>query len=75
MIKPSIIALIISGLLIFSALLLTYNEVYNKDTNINGIQLINLILFFSSSIALHGLLHIQAETKYNYNSLEGKIIV
>jgi len=75
MIKPSIIALIVSGLLILSALFLTYKEIYSKGTDISGIQLINLILFFSSAIALHGLLHIQAETKYNYNPLEGRIIV
>ena len=73
--KPSIIALYISGLLIFLAVIMTYNEIINKKTDISGIKLIDLILFFASSITLHGILHIQAESIYNYNPLEKKIIV
>ena len=73
MIKPSNLALIGSGLLIVVALILLFNEI-NKGTNIQGIVLINLVLFLSTAISLHGLLHMGAEIYYNYNPLTGKIL-
>jgi hypothetical protein len=72
MIKPSNLALIGSGLLIAVALILLFNEI-NKGTNIQGIVLINLVLFLSTAISLHGLLHMGAELYYDYNPLTGKL--
>jgi len=71
MIKPSNIALAISGLLIFLALILLSIEI-KKGANISGIVLVNLVLFLSTSISLHGMLHMGAEVFYKYNPLEGK---
>ena len=71
MIKPSNIALAISGLLIFLALILLSIEI-KKGANISGIVLVNLLLFLSTSISLHGMLHMGAEVFYKYNPLEGK---
>jgi hypothetical protein len=73
MIKPSNIALAISGILILTALILLYIEI-NKGTELKRLKLIDLLLFLSSAISLHGLLHMGAEVFYNYNPLEGKII-
>ena len=72
MIKPSNIALAISGLLIFLALILLSIEI-KKGANISGIALVNLVLFLSTSISLHGMLHMGAEVFYKYNPLEGKL--
>ena len=67
--KPSLIALALSGLLIFIALL-QYINYYDK---IKEVQKINLYLFFASAISFHGLLHMGAEIFYDFNPLEGKI--
>lgn len=73
MIKPSNIALAISGILIITALILLYIEI-NKGTELKRLKLIDLLLFLSSAISLHGLLHMGAEVFYKYNPLEGKLI-
>jgi len=73
MIKPSNLALAASGILILIALVLLYIEI-SKGTEIKGIKLIDLILFLSTAISLHGLLHMGAEVFYKYNPLEGKLI-
>lgn len=73
MIKPSNIALGASGILIFISLILLYIEI-NNDTELKGIKLINLLLFLSTSISLHGLLHMGAEVFYKYNPLNGQLI-
>lgn len=73
MIKPSNLALAASGILIFIALILLYIEI-NKGTELKGIKLIDLLLFLSTAISLHGLLHMGAEVFYKYNPLEGKFI-
>ena len=73
MIKPSNIALAISGMLILTALILLYIEI-NKGTELKRLKLIDLLLFLSSAISLHGLLHMGAEVFYKYNPLEGKFI-
>lgn len=72
MIKPSNLALIASGLLIGVALVLLFMEM-NKGTVVQGMLLINLVLFLSTAISLHGLLHMGAEVYYDYNPLIGKI--
>jgi hypothetical protein len=73
MIKPSYLALVASGLLILIALVLLYNEI-NKGNELSKLKLIDLVLFLSTSISLHGLLHMGAEVFYKFNPLEGKFI-
>lgn len=72
MLKPSNLALIASGLLIAIGLILLIKEL-NKGNTITGTKLIDLVLFLSTAISLHGLLHMGAEIYYNYNPLEGKL--
>ena len=45
----------------------------NKGTVVQGMLLINLVLFLSTAISLHGLLHMGAEVYYNYNPLIGSM--
>ena len=71
MIPPSIIALAISGLLIFIAAV----KYFNYPGKIEGTQQMNLFLFFASSIAFHGLLHLGAEYFYDFNPLAGKFTI
>jgi len=71
MLKPSNLALIASGLLIGLGLFLLYREL-NKGNSITGTKIIDLVLFLSTAISLHGLLHMGAEIHYNYNPLNGK---
>lgn len=73
MVKPSYFANIISGLFIVTAIYFLYVEIYIKNTPIQGIQLINLLLFISTAVSLHGLLHLGAEVNYNFNPFEGKL--
>ena len=74
MIKPSSMALMASGLLIAISLYLLFIEIYVKKTILTDIRLINLLLFLSTSIAIHGILHFMAEVQHNYNPLEtGKL--
>ena len=70
MLKPSNLALIASGLLIVLGLFLLYIEV-NKGNTISSTKIIDLVLFLSTAISLHGLLHMGAEIHYNYNPLKG----
>lgn len=72
MLKPSNLALIASGLLIAIGLILLIKEL-NKGNTITRTKLIDLVLFLSTAISLHGLLHMGAEIYYNYNPLEGKL--
>ena len=59
MVKPSYFANIISGLFILFAWYRLYIEIYINNTEIKGIQLINLLLFISTAVSLHGILYIQ----------------
>ena len=72
MLKPSNLALIASGLLIVLGLSLLFREL-NKGNSISNTKLMDLVLFLSTAISLHGLLHMGAEIHYNYNPLEGNI--
>jgi hypothetical protein len=72
MLKPSNLALIASGLLIVLGLFLLFREL-NQGNSISNTKLMDLVLFLSTAISLHGLLHMGAEINYNYNPLEGKI--
>jgi hypothetical protein len=72
MVKPSYFALALSGILIgFAIIVLIMNR---KSEELQGVKLVNLLLFLSTAIALHGMLHMWAEIYYNYNPLEGKLI-
>jgi hypothetical protein len=72
MLKPSNIALIASGLLIALGLFLLYIELI-KGNSISNTKIIDLVLFLSTAISLHGLLHMGAEIHYNYNPIEGNL--
>jgi len=67
MITTSFIAMGISGILIFIALI----KYINYPGKIEGIQEVNLLLFFASSIAFHGFLHMGSEVFYGFNPLKG----
>ena len=68
MIKPSFMAQVLSGLLIVWAL---YIVIVNRESvELQGLNGAKLILFFSSAISLHGMLHMWAEIYYRYNPLE-----
>lgn len=72
MVKPSYFALAISGILIAWAVVVL---VMNRNSEeLKGIKLVNVLLFLSTAIALHGMLHMWAEIYYNYNPLAGKFI-
>ncbi len=74
MIKPSNIALAISGVLIGISVVMLINEI-TKKTELDNMRIINLLLFLSSAISLHGLLHLGAEVYFGFNPLEnGKFI-
>ncbi len=68
MIKPSFIALSLSGILIAYAIILIIQN--RKSEELSGIKFVNLILFLSTAIALHGMLHMWAEIYYHFNPLE-----
>ncbi len=72
MLKLSNLALIASGLLIVLGLFLLYREI-SKGNSITNTKIIDLVLFLSTAISLHGILHMGAEIHYNYNLLDGKI--
>lgn len=68
MIKPSLIGLVISGLLIGFALIVLFNNL-NSD-ELKSVRLVNLLLFLSTSIGIHSILHILAEKHYNFKPFE-----
>jgi hypothetical protein len=70
MLKPSYLGLLLSGLLIFIAISLLITELNKNNSDITGLKLINLILFISSTVGIHSILHFMAEVKYNFNPLE-----
>jgi hypothetical protein len=59
MIKPFYFSNIISSFFILFALYCLYIEIFINNTEIKGVQLINLLLFISTAISLHGILYIQ----------------
>ena len=60
MFKPFYFSNIISSFFILFALYRLYIEIYINNTEIKGVQLINLLLFISTAISLHEILHIRA---------------
>jgi hypothetical protein len=65
--KPSNLALIISGTIIFFVFLLLISEMMNQNKNLIGLNLIILLLILSVAIGVHGILHFMAEVTYKYN--------
>lgn len=61
MIKPSNIGLMFSGVLIAIALYLFYQKLFVEKNN--DYRTINLVLFFSTAIAIHSILHFMVESK------------
>jgi hypothetical protein len=59
MFKPFYFSNIISSFFILFALYRLYIEIYINNTEIKGVQLINLLLFISTAVSLHGILYIQ----------------
>jgi hypothetical protein len=59
MIKPFYFSNIISSFFILFALYRLYIEIFINNAEIKGVQLINLLLFISTAISLHGILYIQ----------------
>jgi hypothetical protein len=70
MMTLSFITMCISGILILIALI----KYIKYPKKLEGTQEISLLLFFASSIAFHGLLHMGAEIFYDFNPLKGKYI-
>lgn len=67
--KPSNLALIISGLIIFFCLLLLISEMMNQNKDLVGVNLIGLMLILSIAIGVHGIIHFLAEVTYKYNPM------
>lgn len=59
-VKPSYIAQVLSGLLLFWAALIASKNY----------KLATIVLLFSMAISLHGLMHMFAEIVYGFNPLE-----
>jgi hypothetical protein len=70
MIKPSYLGLVATGFLILIALILLFTELGKINGELTGLKLINLILFLSTAIGIHSILHFMAEVRYNYNPME-----
>jgi hypothetical protein len=59
MFKPFYFSNIISSFFILFALYRLYIEIFINNAEIKGVQLINLLLFISTAVSLHGILYIQ----------------
>lgn len=59
MIKIVYFSNIISSFFILIAVYRLYIEIFINNAEIKGVQLINLFLFISTAISLHGILYIQ----------------
>lgn len=66
--KPSYLSQVLSGLLIFFALI----QLYKDNAPITPFNSVVLLLLFSIAIAVHGIMHFMAEVKYDFNPLENK---
>jgi len=65
MFKPFYFSNIISSFFILFALYRLYIELFINNAEIKGVQLINLFLFISTAISLHGILYIQTNIILN----------
>jgi hypothetical protein len=70
MIKIIYFSNIISSFFILIAIYRLYIEIFMNNVEIKSVQLINLFLFISTAISLHGILYIQTniilKKKINY---------
>ena len=71
--KPSFYSLPITGILLFVSLLLIFQHSSKMGSSMTTYQLVNLLLLFSISIGVHGLLHLGLEYVYNFNPLDSYI--
>ena len=65
MIKIVYFSNIISSFIILIAIYCLYIEIFINNAEIKGVQLINLFLFISTAISLHGILYIQTNIILN----------
>jgi len=70
MIKPSLIGHVISGFILFIAMIILY---INRQ-NLKGVELANVLIMLSVALTLHSMFHLFAEAYFNFNPLEGKFI-
>jgi len=63
--KPYLLALPVSGILIGLALIFIYLN--RNSEELTGIKLVNLLLFLSTAISIHGILHILVNNNSIYN--------
>ena len=66
MIYPSILAHILSGIVLFLAFLFFifyYSKIVSKDSY----QLLGILLLFSVALGIHGISHALLESVYHYN--------
>jgi hypothetical protein len=68
--RVSFVALMVSGLLNLTALVMLINN-YNK---LQANQLLMIVLLFSIAVSLHGLFHAYAEIYLDFNPLAGKMV-
>lgn len=65
-ITPSINSLFLTGILILTILILLCSN-FNKFIQLDYYQKIILLSAITTTIGIHGLIHLGVETKYNYN--------
>ncbi len=66
--KPSFYAHILNGILLLISIIILINN-YSEIKNLDVYKLINLTLFFSIAVGIHGLLHLGLEINYKYNPI------
>ena len=73
--KPSYMALSVSGFLIGVFMIIVINNWYtNKSVDISMYQTMMLILMASSAMGIHGLGHAYAEVNFDYDPLKGGFV-
>lgn len=68
-ISPSFIALLITGLLILSVLIILIRN-YREVSRTNTMELVGFICILSITIGSHGLLHLGLEDSHSFNPLQ-----
>jgi len=68
--RPSFISSIITGILIFIAIILT---IINSN-NLTKYETIMVLFAMSISLGIHGFQHVYEEMYYDFNPLEGKML-
>ena len=72
--KPSCMALCVSGILIgFFILLIVKNMYNNKQDYTQDYQTLTLLILTSIAVGIHGLGHAYAEVHYNFDPLNNNV--